>query len=169
MTQPLVRIPVGVVVARSKAASAWIDFLWRPESVLIGQPDTAPWTVLSSEGDTTLFYAGSTEIALFAGEAAHYRSNLEGDSALWVVLRPTESEPPYKLFLVTADPHEGEAYTEAGNDIVETVPMPNAVRDMLAEFVAEHHTEETFFKRQRKRANPDALARRVHGREDREQ
>ena len=168
MMQPLVRIPVGVVVTRRTADSPWIDFLWRPETVLVGQPDTPPWTVLSAEGDTTTFYAGSAEISLFPNESAHYRSNLEGDRALWVVLRPTESEPPYQLFLVTADPHEGEAYTEAGNDLVETVPMPGAVREVLTAFIAAHHSGDTFVKRERKRANPDALARRAPGREGRE-
>ncbi len=50
---------------------------------------------------------------------------------------------------VTADPSEGEAFTEAGNDLVETVPMPGDIRDTLEAFVAEHHVERAFFKRQR--------------------
>ena len=48
---PLVRIPVGVVVERSKAASPWIDFIWRPVAVLPGQPETPPWTVLADDGE----------------------------------------------------------------------------------------------------------------------
>ena len=47
---------------------------------------------------------------------------------LWVVLRPTGAEPPYDVLAVTADPAEGEASTEAGNDLVETVPMPDTDR-----------------------------------------
>jgi len=61
---------------------------------------------------------------------------------------------------VTADPAEGEALTETGSDLVETVPMPAAVRNTIAAFVAEHHVERSFHKRKRDRADPEALARR---------
>ena len=36
-------------------------------------------------------------------------------------MQQTDGEPPYGLTLVTADPFEGEAMTEAGNGIVEPV------------------------------------------------
>ena len=52
------RIPVGVVVERRKAASPWIDFIWRPIAVLAGQPDTPPWTALADDGERATFYAG---------------------------------------------------------------------------------------------------------------
>jgi hypothetical protein len=87
---------------------------------------------------------------------------------LWVVLRRTEGDPPYRVLLVTADPAEGEGYTAAGDDMVESVPMPESIRAALEAFVAEHHVERPFFKRARDRADPEALARRVPGREDHE-
>jgi len=161
----LVSIPVGVVVERHKATSPWLDFVWRPASVLVGAPSAAPWTPLGRDGDTTTFYAGSATIELHRTETTNYRSNLDsGAPALWVVLRPTDAEPAYDVLAVTADPAEGEAYTEAGNDLVETVPMPEAVAEALAAFIAEHHVERPFFKRQRDRAEPDAPARRKGGR-----
>lgn len=161
MTAPLQRIPVGVVVERRKAKSQWIDFTWRPVAVLAGQPDTAAWTALSEEGDGALFYAGAANIELYRTETGNYRDNLASvQPLLWVVLRPTNVEPPYEIVAVTADPAEGEAFTEAGNDLVETVTMPDPVRDALDAFVAEHHVEREFFKRQRDRADPEALARR---------
>ncbi|MBI4273268.1 MAG: DUF3305 domain-containing protein [Rhizobiales bacterium] len=160
---------VGVVVKRAKAESPWIEFLWRPVAILAGEPDTPPWSVLSSDDETTLFYGGCAEIKLYRSETANYRNNLLGEASLWVVLRPTESEPPYQVFAVTADPAEGEAYTEAGSDLVETVPMPDLVRDFVAAFVAEnveYEAEYRFVKRKRDRANPEALARRGPIRED---
>ncbi len=161
MSTPLATIPVGVVVERTKAASRWIDYLWRPVAVLAGQPITAPWTRLSDDGEHTTFYAGPTVVELHRTETANYRDNLAtGTPALWVVLRETGSEPPYGVFLVTADPAEGEAMTEAGNDLVESVPMVESIRDQVAAFVAEHHVEQTFVKRKRDRANPDSLGRR---------
>jgi len=159
LSAELARIAVGVIVERRKASNPWIDFVWRPVAVLAGQPDTPPWSPLSNEGDKTTFYAGGAEIKLYRTETTNYRDNLAAEAGLWVVLRPTGIEPPYALFAVTADPAEGEAFTEAGADLVEQVPMPQSVRDIVAAFVAEHHVEQPFFKRERKRADPDALAR----------
>jgi hypothetical protein len=159
--QPLKRIPVGIVVERTKAASPWIDFLWRPIIALPGVPETAPWTQLSDAGERATFYVGAGEIELFPSDTTQYRDNLQSDSPLlWVALRSTGSEPPYVLHAVTADSAEGEALTETGGDIVETVPMPQDVADAVAQFVTEHHVERVFFKRKRKDADPEALARR---------
>jgi hypothetical protein len=83
-----------------------------------------------------------------------------GDGKLWVVLTPAEADPPYALFKVTADPTEGEGQTETGVNLVETVAMPASVRQVVEDFIAEHHVEQTFFKRKRDRANPEALGRR---------
>ena len=161
------RIPVGAVVERAKSASQWVDYLWRPVSVLAGEPDTAPWTKLSGDDERARFYAGHTNVALHATDTGQYRDNLAtGSPSLWVVLRPTESDPPYELFAVTADPSEGEAMTEAGNNIVEPVPMPEPIRELVAAFVGEHHVERQFFKRKRDRADPEALARRAQGSHD---
>jgi hypothetical protein len=57
-----------------------------------------------------------------------------------------------ELLAVTADPAEGEALTGAGNDLVETLPMPASIIETIAAFIAEHHVERPMFKRQRDRA-----------------
>lgn len=161
------RIPVGVVAERRKAASQWIDFVWRPVAVLPGLPAAAPWTVLASGGGTTTFYAGPAEIELHRSDTGNYRDNLaSGSPAIWVALRPTEGEPPYQIVVVTADPSEGEAFTETGVDLVDAVPMPDMIREVVAAFVAEHHVERPFVKRKRDRADPEALARRAPPHED---
>jgi hypothetical protein len=153
---PLQRIRVGIVVERRKAKSAWIDHVWVPVAALAGEPEAEPWSVLGGDGDSTRYYAGSADIDLFRTETANYRDNLaSGRPSLWVVLQPTESDPPYALFAATADPAEGEAYTEAGNNLVEMVPLPDVICDALAAFVAEHHVEREFFKRKRDRVDPD--------------
>lgn len=68
---------------------------------------------------------------------------------------------------MTAEPSEGEAFTESLTDLVESVPMPDPVHAAIAEFVAEHHVEHQFVKRKRDRANPETMARRT-GSKDRE-
>jgi len=67
----------------------------------------------------------------------------------------------FDLLMVTADPAEGEALTGAGNDLVEIVPMPVPIREVVESFIAEHHVEQTFFKRQRDRSNSRSPLRRA--------
>jgi hypothetical protein len=163
----LANITVGVVVERRRAKSAWVDFLWRPVSVFAGTPSAASWTPLSVEAETTLFFAGEAVIELHRTETTNYRDNFaSGAPALWVALRPVSSEPPYELLAVTADPAEGEAFTDAGSNLVEAVPMPPDVAEIVARFIAEHHVERPFVKRRREPAEP-ALARRGNGQENR--
>jgi hypothetical protein len=160
-------VAVGVIVERAKAESQWIDYTWRPTAVLAGHPDTPSWSVLADDGERATFYAGPALVALHRTATTNYRENLtSGTPALWVVLRETGAEPPYAVYLVTADPAEGESMTEAGSNIVEPVPMPESVRDTVAAFVAEHHVEAVFVKRKRDRPDPESLARRPPGARD---
>jgi hypothetical protein len=168
LSTPLATIPVGVIVERSKSANPWADFYWRAVSVLAGQPDTPAWTKLSGDGERTTFYAGTATVELYRTETGFYRDNLlSGAPGLWVALRAVDGDPPFTVSVVTADPAEGESLTETATDLVEQVPMPEAIQRVVAAFVAEHHVEQPFVKRKRDRANPEALARRTPG-DDRE-
>jgi Protein of unknown function (DUF3305) len=167
MTSAPIRITVGVVVERRKARSPWLKFLWRPVSILVGEPSAAPWTPIGPERDVVLFYAGACTIELHRSDTANYRDNLaSGAPALWVILRRTASEPAYEVLTVTADPSEGEAFTDAGNDLVEAVPMPAAIIEIIEDFIARHHVERPFVKRRRDRAEPQAGGRRADDQED---
>ena len=158
---PLLRISVGVVVERRKAESPWIDFVWRGIGVLPDGPEMAPWTVIREQEGTTLFYAGSATVDFYRSETARYRDNLaSGAPGVWIVLTPSEGAWPFAVSAVTADPAEGEAFTEAGANLVEAVPMPDALHQAIENFIAEHHVETEFVKRERRRADPEALARR---------
>ncbi|MGJ4941935.1 DUF3305 domain-containing protein [Bradyrhizobium sp. HKCCYLS1011] len=158
---PLLRIPVGVVVERRRADSPWIDFVWRGAGVLPDEPEMAPWTVVREQAGTTLLYAGSATVDLYRSETARYRDNLaSGAPSVWIVLTPSEGTWPYAVSAVTADPAEGEAFTEAGANLVEAVPMPEVLHRAIENFVAENHVETEFVKRERRRADPEALARR---------
>jgi hypothetical protein len=151
----LAQIPVGVIVERRKARSRWIDYLWRPVQVLVGTPAASPWSTLDDRDDATLFYAGPAVIDLHRTETQYYRDNLgAGTPGLWVALRPASSEPPYEILTVTADPAEGEALTDAGSNVVETVPMPPEIADTIRRFLADHHVEKPFLKRRRNPAEP---------------
>lgn len=162
-------IVVGVVVERRKAQSPWIDYTWRAVSVLPGAAAAPAWTVLAEQGERTTIYAGSAEIALFRTETGNYRDNLDsGAPLLWVALRPTGGEPLYELFGVSADPAEGEGWSQSPGDLVDAVAMPEQVRALIEDFVAEHHVEQPFIKRKRSRADPELLTRSAPGRKERE-
>jgi uncharacterized protein DUF3305 len=151
----LARIPVGVIVERRKAKSPWIDYLWRPVSVLVGTPAAAPWTVLDDSPETTLFYAGPAVIELHRTETTYYRDNLASSApSLWVALQAAASRPPHEILIVTADPAEGEALTDAGNNLIEAVPMPPEIIEAIRHFLVEHHVERPFLKRRRTPAEP---------------
>lgn len=153
---PRERITVGVVVERRPATNPWGDSVWTVAGVLAGTPAARAWTSLGADGDTLRFYAGAADIELHRSATGHYRDNLvSGAPRLWVALRPTGAEPPFEIAGLTADPTEGEAFTEAGNDLVEGVPMPAAIGAVVAQFVAAHHVERPFYKRQRDRAGQD--------------
>jgi uncharacterized protein DUF3305 len=148
--KPHACIPVGIVVERRKATSPWVDAVWRAVAVLGGVPDAVPWTVIASGEDVTTFYVGAAEIELYRTEAEHYWSNLEsGKPSVWVSLRPTGADPPYALFAATVDPAEGESFTQAGSDVVDAVPMPAAVREIVETFVAQHHVVLPHYRRTR--------------------
>jgi hypothetical protein len=161
VSEELVSFPVGVVVERRKAKSGWIDFVWRPLSVLAGIPATEPWTKLTEDGEATTFYSGAANVELHPAHTTYYRDNLaSGEPSLWVVLRPSSGASPYELIKVTADPFEGEAMTETGGDIVEKVAMPGTVREQIAAYVDKYHVERPFYKRQRERTDPESIGRR---------
>jgi Protein of unknown function (DUF3305) len=149
-------VPVGVVVERRRAKSVWAEFLWRPVTVFAGTPWAEPWTALDVQAESMLFYAGEALIELHRTETAYYRDNLTcGTPKLWVVLGPTGSDPPYELLAVTADPAQGEAFTDAGNNLVEAVPMPQDILAIVGQFIATHHVERPFIKRRRQPAEFD--------------
>jgi Protein of unknown function (DUF3305) len=154
-------IEVGVVVERRKLKSPWAEFSWHPVAVLPEAPAAAPWTRLEQSAETVRFYAGASWLEFFSSDTIGYRDNLaSGAPQLWVALREVEAEPGVTLLTVTADPAEGEALTEPGTDIVEQLPMPSSIAERLASFVALHHVDRAFVKRQRDRADPEALAHR---------
>jgi len=160
---PLARVRVGVVVERRKTDSPWVDFIWRGVAVLPDEPNMEPWTLLRERQEATLFYAGSAAVDLYPSETARYRENLaSGNPSIWIILSPSDGPRPYVVAAATADPAEGEAFTEAGANLVEAVPMPEVIRELIENFIAEHHVEREFVKRKQRHVDTEALARRHH-------
>jgi hypothetical protein len=147
---------VGVVLRRRSIDNPWIDHMWSPLMLLDDVPATAPWTVLSSEADATIYYVGPASIDLFSSDTANYRDNLaDGAPRIWVALRRQDGGAELELTKVTADPTEGEAMFESGCDVIGTVPMSPDIASWIAAFVDEFHVERAFHKRKRDRTSED--------------
>jgi hypothetical protein len=141
---------VGVVLERRRSSSPWVDFVWRPVAVLAGVPDVGIWESLGEVAGAERYFAGMSELAFHRSDTATYRDNLAtGAPQVWVRCRMQDGRP--EVVGVTADPAEGEGFTEAGDDLVDQVPMPPEVAAALAGFVAAHHVERVFLKRRRDR------------------
>jgi hypothetical protein len=149
-----------VVERRIVAGNPWVDHAWAPVAVLPDAPAVAPWTLLGrDEQDGALyaerFYLGAAELTLHSVDTAHFRDNLvSGRPSLWVSIRPTGIDPEIELVGVTADPYEGEGFSDTIGDIVEMLPMPADVAARIATFFDEHHVERPFHKRQREVSDP---------------
>ncbi|MBX9698839.1 MAG: DUF3305 domain-containing protein [Acetobacteraceae bacterium] len=160
------RIPVAVLMERRPGVTPWAEWSWRVAEALEGTvPELPPWTLLREAEGRALLLAGVAEVALHPTDTANYRDNLAApEPRLWVVLREAADAPHgLALHAVTIDPGEAQIYADAGNDLLEAVPLPPGLRAEAEAFVAEHHREREFHKRKRDRADPQALARRGGG------
>jgi hypothetical protein len=150
------RLAVGVILARHTPVNPWGEPYWTPEQVLPAVPAAAPWTELNAADGTSHVYAGEAFVDLHRIETANYLDNLvTGTPKLWVVLRPGGGPKGIEVVRVTADPSEGEGFTQAGSDIVEPVAMPPDIAEAIRAFCAVHHVERPFEKRERNRARSD--------------
>jgi hypothetical protein len=156
---PTFTMDIGVVLERRKARSAWIDVIWEAHAILPEPAAAERGASLGRTADGELFYAGAATLEAHTIDTVYYRDNLAtGDAKVWIVLRPQAGDALPELVQATCDPTEGEGYTETGWDIVNALPMPDAIREALAAFVAAHHVEQPFIKRKRDRQDPEALA-----------
>jgi hypothetical protein len=148
---------IGVIAARKKVQSAWIDHVWLPHAVLEGVPAAAPGTPVG-HGTEELVYAGHAILTVHRSDTAHYRDNLvSGRPSLWVALRPAGDS--VAVSRVTADPYEAEALADGLGDMIEAIPMPDEIRVALAAFVDAFHVDRPFIKRKRDDVGDSAPAR----------
>jgi len=145
-------MPVGVVVQRSPGVTRWARWAWKAVAVL-PDADPADWRVLREEDDCTLYHAATPELELHAAEAEAYLHGLGARvPSVYVLLREIgTAERPYDVALITASPYEAQDYLDSGDDKVETVTMPAPVIAFVQAFVDQHHVDEPFHKRKRKK------------------
>jgi hypothetical protein len=154
---------VGIVVERRDSSHPWQDHTWRPVAVIPGaaaMDPSGPWRELSREDGRALFHAGTLEVELYRTDTDAYREATAGDApVLFVVLRE-DADGMHEVtpFAATVSLYEAQDFLDAGEDIVERVPMPEPMAAWVQEFIDAHHTDQSFQKRKRKRHGDGAKA-----------
>ena len=145
----LVRTQVAVTVERRDSATAWVKDSWRPLEVIADPPPAAEAWVMLNRGEGFEHYlASAIPLELHRSDLASYRYNLGGiDPRLYVVLRKTEDGA--RVQLVTAAPDQAQAMSESGEDVVDSLPMPESIRAWVEMFCACHPPDEPLRKRKR--------------------
>ena len=152
-----IELPVGVVMRRRPGVTRWQKWAWTPTALLPGA-GPAEWKLLREDGDTAEFHIGTLPLTLWRTDAEAYRVSLaEPVVCAYVILSPATGDWPYRLKLITANPHEAMQYADGGEDLVEKVPMPPAMVAWLQEWTDQHFVEEPFVKRKRKRYLEDKV------------
>lgn len=142
-------MPVGVLVSRHPRTEHAESERLRPLAVVTDMPPLPDWTLLRRDGGVEVFYAGESHLVLYPGEAAHYEDNLALDPPrVWVAIRP-DADTIGTIAALSLDPYEGEAMADVESDTVEALPMPQAVRAWLADFILQYPPNRAFYKRQR--------------------
>ncbi len=146
-------IEVAVTVAREAIDSPWQPFRWRPFEVSIGSNGLADWTEIGRSEGCVLYHAATMGLELHRKETESYLANLNsGAPAVYVVLRfDPEAERAVSVLMATASPYEAQAYGESGQETIEQVAMPDQLIARLEHFIAQHHEDKAFVKRQRER------------------
>ena len=164
MTKLKERLDLGVVLERRETDNPWIDHSWHAAAVIVGAAaldPLGPWQRLTEIEGRVQFHAGTLPLELFRRETEGYKVNLSQDPPrIFVVLRQVEEpDSPHDIapFLITVCPYEAQDYLDAGEDLVEVVTMPDAVTAFVKAYCDQHHVEEPFRKRKRKRYDPQAV------------
>lgn len=150
------KIGLGVIVERRRSTSPWQDYAWLPIGVVAGGTALEPWSTMHETPEAAQFFAGEYQIELNSRETGNYQINLAVEQpAVYIVLRFDETAPlGIRVQLVTVSPAEAQGYLESSADIVERVPMPTPVAEILRAYVATYHVEQPFYKRQRRNVDP---------------
>lgn len=145
-------LPVGVVIACDKIDHPWQEYLWRPVGVFLNAPPVDAWRELRRGPAFVHYHAATLALELHPKETPGYVANLtEDEPVVYVVLRERadNADAPVEIALVSVSGYEVQAYGYSSEETVGSVPMPEPLLELLEAFVAEHHVDEPFVKRQR--------------------
>jgi hypothetical protein len=147
---PTRTLRIGVLATLRPAATKWGTATLKPCAVLWPAPALACGALAGAEGAVERRYLGDHGLTFHSGDTGHQRDNLTSASpSVWVVLADADDPPRAAVRLVTVDPYEGGGMADDPALTVEAVPLPQALADEMAAFIAIHHVEVPFKKRKR--------------------
>lgn len=157
-----ISMPLGVVIERRHIDNPWQKFAWRSVAVIPGAPRVEAWHEVRRGDGWVHYHAATLPLTLHRKETEAYLVNLATKPPrLYVVLREDEGADEasaYRPLLVTASPSEAQDYLDAGDDIVDGIPMDEGMIAWVQAFSDRHPVEEVFHKRRRKRYDPERSA-----------
>lgn len=158
-------IPVAVLLRRRRLDNPWQDEEWHAHAVIMetGREtdgfaadkketiNASPWV------SADIIRVPVDPLEIHAKEVEGCRVNLESvQPVLWVIIDPEEEggpASPVQVQRVTASAYEAQEYLDAGDLVVDVVPMPDDIRTCLAAFIAAQPTPEPFKKRKNRKAD----------------
>ena len=143
--------PMGVVLRRAPGVTRWAKWSWTATDLLPGAAPASGQVLREVEGITWI-HAATCDTTLHVSDTEAYVHELQTrEPSLYVIMRRTGGDlaAAPKVIAVTASPYEAQDYADNGEDIVERIAMPDAVRTWIEAFVARHHVETPFVKRRR--------------------
>ena len=154
-------LPLGVVLEKRRIGHPWQEFAWKAVAVFPGAgplEKDVPWKELRSGPDWTHYHSATLPLELFRRETEGYKVNLsQTPPRVFVVLRGDEegdSGYDYRPFLVTVCPYEAQDYLDSGEELVDSVPMPDDLVAFVQTYIDKFHVDEPFYKRKRKPHDP---------------
>ena len=153
-------MPLGIVVRRMPGVTRWANWTWKAVAVLPGA-GPADWVEMRRDGEAVEYHAATVPLEFHRADTEAYKSGLSTRvPSVYVVLRDgdeVDGRGGVEVTLATASPYEAQDYMDTGEEIVEPVPMPDALVAFIRDFVDEHHEDEVFVKRRRDKKRIDLV------------
>jgi hypothetical protein len=154
---PTRTLRIGVLATLRPPATRWGTAALKPCAVLWPAPDLAAPARVAVEGAVETWHLGAHGLTFHSGDTGHQQDNLaSANPSVWVALADAEDPARAEVRLVTVDPYEGGGMADDPALLVEAVPLPQALADEMAAFIAAHHVEIPFKKRKRSPATSPA-------------
>lgn len=141
----------GVILERRPATSKWADWVWGVVAVVPDAPDTVGWVEIERQGEVVRYLSASYSAVLHHKMVEAYDANIEiGSPAMWAALMEDNNfDPPWRVIGVTVDPYQAQSWLEAGEGLIERVPMPLETVAWMANFLKALPEPPKFSKRKR--------------------
>ncbi len=162
------RFSVAVLMQRTPLANRWVSERWDPVAVLPVPADAEPAgapVCIRDDATCTQWRFDGHALELHRSEAEGYHLNLVApEPKVFVNMAHARGpdEPPVFPVIVTVSYNEAARMMDGG-ERVDAVPLPDAMREWMVPFVAEHYKPEPRRKVRRNDPFVDGAFRRDRG------